>query len=64
MYETIFKLFDINWKYHHDVVEYLVDEVEAKAFKSNHPRYGIIRYNPTGKVAYYNGASFKARITW
>ena len=64
IYETIFKLFDINWKYHHDAIEYSVDELEAKSFKLSHPNHGFIRYNPAAKVAYYNGASFKARITW
>lgn len=64
IYETIFKLFNISWKYHRDAVEYSVDEYEAKTFTEGHPNYGIIRYNPIRRVAYYNGASFKARITW
>ena len=63
-YETIFRLFDLNWKEDHDVIEFHVDELEADMYKKIHPQEGIIRYQLVKQIAYYSGPRFRARITW
>ena len=63
-YETIFRLFDLNWKDSHNAIEFDVDDVEAATYRLTHPNNGVIRYSPTLGVAYYNGTRFKARISW